>query len=87
MTAQALTEALKGRFPDAVKGFHLYRGDGTVTRVDPDTHETESIRVGNSPAGLAAVGDEVWVTVQPSLAAARRAPALAAQPRAATPAS
>jgi virginiamycin B lyase len=59
------------------------RGDGTVTRVDPDTYETESIRVGNSPAGLAAVGNEVWVTVQPSLAGAKMAPAPATQPRAA----
>jgi class 3 adenylate cyclase/ABC-type branched-subunit amino acid transport system substrate-binding protein len=57
------------------------RGDGTVTRVDSETHETESIRVGNSPAGLAAAGDEVWVTVQPSLATPQTAPA--AQPPAA----
>jgi YVTN family beta-propeller protein len=39
-------------------------GDGTVTRIDPVSGRVvETIAVGGSPNGIAAVGDEIWVTV------------------------
>ena len=39
--------------------------DGTVTRVDPNTHRpTATISVGHRPEGIAIAGDKVWVTVR-----------------------
>ncbi len=38
-------------------------GDGTVSRIDPDTDEVvATVETGASPFGVSAIGDEVWVT-------------------------
>jgi YVTN family beta-propeller protein len=40
-------------------------GDGTVSRVDPETDKViATIHVGNAPSGIAAAGGRVWVTVR-----------------------
>ena len=42
-------------------------GDGTVSRIDPSTNSVvATIRVGNSPLGIAVGAGYVWVTVQTS---------------------
>jgi len=38
-------------------------GDGTVTRFDPRTHRTRTIRIGGSPNRVAFASGLVWVTV------------------------
>jgi YVTN family beta-propeller protein len=37
---------------------------GTVSRIDPETNEVETIEVGNAPAGIAVARGLVWVSVQ-----------------------
>jgi YVTN family beta-propeller protein len=40
-------------------------GDGTVSRIDPDTDRVAAtVRVGGSPQGIALAAGRVWVTVQ-----------------------
>jgi YVTN family beta-propeller protein len=40
-------------------------GDGTVSRIDPETRAVvETIEVGNRPAGIVVAHGLVWVTVQ-----------------------
>jgi YVTN family beta-propeller protein len=40
-------------------------GDGTVSRIDPETNEVvETIAVGHRPEGIAVAGGLVWVTVR-----------------------
>ena len=41
------------------------RYDGTVSRIDPETHEVvKTIEVGNAPSGIAVSDGRVWVSVQ-----------------------
>ena len=43
-------------------------GDGTVSRIDPETYDVvETIDVGNVPTGIAVFGGRVWVSVQAPL--------------------
>jgi YVTN family beta-propeller protein len=40
-------------------------GDGTVSRIDPNTNQVvATVRVGNRPLGIAVGAGAVWVTVQ-----------------------
>ena len=39
-------------------------GDGTVSRIDPETNDVVDIEVGNRLSGIAVAGETVWVTVQ-----------------------
>ena len=40
-------------------------GDGTVSRIDPETYEVvKTIEVGGAPAGIALSDGRVWVSVQ-----------------------
>jgi YVTN family beta-propeller protein len=39
-------------------------GDGTGSRIDPETREVETIEVGSRPAGIVVADGLVWVTVQ-----------------------
>jgi YVTN family beta-propeller protein len=49
--------------------------DGTVSRIDPETYEVETIEVGNAPAGIAVSGERVWVSVQAPFYSLRHATA------------
>jgi peptide/nickel transport system substrate-binding protein len=39
--------------------------DGTVLRVDPDGHVTQTVRVGHGPVGVVAADGDVWVALPP----------------------
>ena len=40
-------------------------GDGTLSRIDPETNEVErTVEVGNAPSGLALADGLLWVSVQ-----------------------
>jgi YVTN family beta-propeller protein len=40
--------------------------EGTVSRIDPETYEVQTIVVGNAPAGIAVWEGRVWVSVRES---------------------
>jgi YVTN family beta-propeller protein len=49
--------------PDAV--WVVNSGDGTLSRIDPETNEEEgTVSIGNVPAGIALAEGLLWVTVQ-----------------------
>jgi YVTN family beta-propeller protein len=48
--------------PDAI--WVANSGDGTISRIDPDTNSVKTISVGHRPLGVAVADGLVWVTVR-----------------------